>query len=200
MVWELGLAPWHKTSPSGRLLAVNKESKHSEQFMIKFKLFGFGSGERTRPAISPEVVVQEPLSLVEEAPTTVKGKRVLIVDDDPVFLKATATKLQSAGFQVRTAKETAEAIAALSDQPADAVLIDINFEPDVANGGMGSWDGFQLMVWLRGNPAAKGARFIMVSNSDSASDRQRAQQLGVVAYFQKPLDHVRLFAAMNTAN
>jgi len=125
---------------------------------------------------------------------------VLVVDDDPVFLRVTASKLQSAGFQVMTAKESSEAIAALGEQSADAVLMDITFQPDVCNGGMGSWDGFQLMTWLRGNPAARGARFIMVSNSNSASDRQRAQQLGAVAYFQKPLDYDGLFAAVNAGN
>jgi CheY-like chemotaxis protein len=168
--------------------------------MIKFKLFGFGSSEKATHAPSPEAVVQEAPAPMEGTPANPQGKRVLIVDDDPVFLMATATRLQSAGFQVRTARESAEAIAALGDEPADAVLMDINFQPDVCNGGMGSWDGFQLMTWLRGNPAAKGARFIMVSNSGSPADRQRAQQLGVVAYFQKPLDHVQLFAAVNSAN
>jgi DNA-binding response OmpR family regulator len=168
--------------------------------MIKFKLFGFGSGETAKPAISPGAAVPGASSRIEGTQTNVQGKRVLIVDDDPVFLKATAMKLQSAGFLVRTAKESAEAIAALSDQPADAVLLDITFQPDVCNGGMGSWDGFQIMTWLRGNPAAKGARFIMVSSSDSAADRQRAQKLGAVAYFQKPLDHDRLLAAVNAEN
>ena len=168
--------------------------------MIKFKFFGFNNGEETKPASSPAVPVQEPTASLDETQANVQGKRVLIVDDDPVFLKATAMKLQSAGFQVRTATESSEAIAALGEQPADAVLMDIDFQPDVCNGGMGSWDGFQIMTWLRGNPAAKGARFIMVSNSDSAADRQRAQELGAVAYFQKPLDHDRLLAAVNAGN
>jgi len=168
--------------------------------MIKFKLFGFGSSENTTPAPSPGVAVQEDSSFMDGTQTNVQGKRVLIVDDDPVFLTVTAKRLQSAGFQVRTAREGAEAIAALGEQPADAILMDITFQPDVCNGGMGSWDGFQIMTWLRGNPAAKGARFIMVSNSDSASDRQRAQQLGAVAYLQKPLDHDRLLAAVNAGN
>ena len=168
--------------------------------MIKFKLFGFGSSENTTPAPSPEAAVQKATSSLDGTQTNVQGKQVLIVDDDPVFTMATRMKLQSAGCQVRVAKEASEAIAALSDQPADAVLMDITFQPDVCNGGMGSWDGFQIMLWLRGNPAAKGARFIMVSNSDSASDRQRAQQLGAVAYFQKPLAHDRLLAVVNGAN
>jgi CheY-like chemotaxis protein len=169
--------------------------------MIKFKLFGFGSSEKpTTASPPPEGAVPAASSDTEGTQASVEGKRVLIVDDDPVFLTATAMKLRTAGYQVRTATEGSEAIAALGEQPADAVLMDIDFQPDVCNGGMGSWDGFQIMTWLRGNPAAKGARFIMVSNSDSASDRQRAQQLGAVAYFQKPLDHARLLAAMNAGN
>jgi len=169
--------------------------------MIKFKVFGFGSSEKTTPApASPQAAPRAAPADTQGAEANVQGKRVLIVDDDPVFLEATTMKLQAAGCRVRTAKEAAEAIAALNEEPADAVLMDITFQPDVCYGGMGSWDGFQIMTWLRGNPAARGARFIVVSNSDSASDRQRAQQLGAVAYFQKPLDHDQLLAAVNGAN
>jgi CheY-like chemotaxis protein len=169
--------------------------------MIKFKVFGFGSSEKTTPASpGPEAAVPAVPADTEATQANVQGKRVLIVDDDPVFLRATVMGLQSAGFQVRTATDSSEAIAALGEQPADAVVMDINFQPDVCNGGMGSWDGFQTMAWLRGNPAATGARFIVVSNSDSAADRQRAKQLGAVAYFQKPLDLARLLAAVNGAN
>ena len=168
--------------------------------MIKFKFLGFDNTVAPKPAPAPGADVQEASSSLDGTQTNVQGKRVLIVDDDPVFLRATAMKLQSAGFQVRTATEGSQAIAALGEQPADAILMDITFQPDVCNGGMGSWDGFQIMTWLRGNPAATGARFIVVSNSDSAADRQRAKQLGAVAYFQKPLDHDRLLAAVNAGN
>ena len=168
--------------------------------MIKFKLFGFGNNDEKGSARPPETAVQDAPPCADGAGPPAQGKRVLSVDDDPIFLRATATKLQSAGFHVRTARESSEAIAALGEQPADAVLMDINFQPDVCNGGMGSWDGFQIMSWLRGNPAARGARFIMVSVSASAADRQRAQRLGAVAYFQKPLDYDRLLTAMNAEN
>ena len=169
--------------------------------MIKFKVFGFGSSEHATPVSPPaEPAVPAAPADTEETQATVPGKRVLIVDDDPVFLEATAMKLRTAGFRVRTAREGSEAIAALGEEPADAILMDIAFDPDVGHGGMGSWDGFQIMSWLRGNPAASGARFIMVSNSDSASERQRARQLGAVAYFQKPLDYDRLLAVVNGTN
>ena len=168
--------------------------------MIKFRLFGFDNGQKTPPAAAPTPAVQEAPSPVETIQESPDGKRVLVVDDDLVFLLATKAKLQSAGCRVRTAREASEAISALGDQPADAILMDITFQPDVCNGGMGSWDGFQIMSWLRGSPAARGARFIMVSGSNSESDRQRAQQLGAVAYFQKPVDHAQLLAAVNGTN
>jgi len=168
--------------------------------MIKFKWFGNGTSEKAVRPPSPETGLQEGPSLADSTQMNPEGKRVLIVDDDPVFLRATALKLRSVGFNVRTAKEGAEAIAALGEEPADAVLMDITFQPDVCNGGMGSWDGFQIMTWLRGMPTARGARFIMVSNSDSPSDRQRARQAGAVAYFPKPVDHDQLIAVVNAEN
>jgi CheY-like chemotaxis protein len=168
--------------------------------MIRFKLFGFGSKAETPAAQPPETPNHEAPPAQNGTAARPSGKRVLIVDDDTVFLRATAMKLNSAGFQVTTAKESSEAISALGEGSADVVLMDINFPPDVGNGGMGGWDGFQIMSWLRGLPSATGARFIMVSNSDTDSDRQRAQRAHVAAYFQKPLDHERLLAAINAAN
>ena len=165
--------------------------------MIKFRLFGFGNHQEPAATPSPEVQQKETSSFGLGPPPNPNGKRVLIVDDDPVFLKATAMKLNSAGFQVATVKEGSEAITALGENRADAILMDINFPADVCNGGMGSWDGFQLISWLRGLPTAKGARFIVVSDSDTAIYRKRAKDLGVTAYFQKPLDHDLLLAAVN---
>ena len=121
--------------------------------MIKFKVFGFRSSEKTASASPPpEAALAAPPAATEGLEARVQGKRVLIVDDDPVFLEATAMKLKAAGFRVRTAREGSEAIAALGEEPADAMLVDISFQPDVCYGGMGSWDGFQIMSWLRGNP------------------------------------------------
>ena len=168
--------------------------------MINLRFFGFRNRAKTSPAPSPETVPHKASAASDGAQNDLNGKRVLIVDDDPVFLMATKAKLQSTGCRVRTAKEASEAISALAEEPADAVLMDITFQPDVCNGGMGSWDGFMIMTWLRGHPGANGARFVMVSGSDSPADRLRARQIGAVAYFHKPLDHDRLLAAISARN
>lgn len=129
--------------------------------------------------------------------TISNGKIVLVVDDDPVFRKATGIKLHFSGFEVRTAKENSEAIAALSREPIDAIIMDIEFQADVFNGGMGSWDGFQIMQWMRGLPGGYGVPFVIVSNCDSAAYRLRAEQLGAVAFLAKPVDYAQLIEALN---
>ena len=131
--------------------------------------------------------------------TIPNGKTVLVVDDDPVFRRATGIKLHFSGFDVRTASENSEAIAALGREPIDAVIMDIEFPVDACNGGMGSWDGLQIMQWIRGLPGGDGVRFVIVSNSDSAAYRGRAQELGAVAFLQKPLDYEILIEVLNEA-
>jgi len=164
--------------------------------MIRFKWFDFGGRNATDAS---QMSTNESMQTAD-LPANPNGKRVLIVDDDAVFVRATSILLRGAGFQVRAAQGTSEAIETLREDPVDAVLMDIIFPPDVCNGGMGSWDGFQLMSWLRSLPTAKGARFIMVSNSDSPEYRRRAEKLGAVAYLPKPLHDEKLLEAINPAN
>jgi two-component system, sensor histidine kinase LadS len=117
-----------------------------------------------------------------------QGKRVLIVDDDPVFAEATAMGLRSANCRVTTAEGSTKAIAALVGQSFDAVLLDINFS--------GTLDGFQMLKGLRALRAGRQARFIMVSNSASASDLERAEELRISHYFQKPVNFARLLSVL----
>lgn len=140
-----------------------------------------------------------PPAFKADGETVANGKTVLVVDDDPVFRRATGIKLHFSGFEVRTAKENSEAIAALGREPVDAVIMDVEFPADVFNGGMGSWDGLQIMEWVRGLPGGYSLPFIVVSNSDQEAYRKRAEQLGAVAFLQKPVDYDQLIQALNEA-
>ena len=51
--------------------------------------------------------------------------RVLVVDDEPQFLRALATNLRGAGYDVETAATAGEAHAAAGFQPPDAVILDL---------------------------------------------------------------------------
>ena len=54
-----------------------------------------------------------------------KGKRVLVVDDEPQILRALTTSLRAAGYQVTCAASAEEALAAAALQPPDAMILDL---------------------------------------------------------------------------
>ena len=54
-----------------------------------------------------------------------KGQRILVIDDDPIFVKSTKAILESHGYQVDSAQNSEEALSIMDrDRPA-LVLLDV---------------------------------------------------------------------------
>ena len=53
------------------------------------------------------------------------GERVLVVDDEPQFLRALKTSLRAAGYEVDTASTAEEALTSIGLGPPDAVILDL---------------------------------------------------------------------------
>ena len=53
------------------------------------------------------------------------GQRVLIIDDDPIFVKSTRAILESHGYQVDDAHNREQALAKMGQQRPDLVLLDV---------------------------------------------------------------------------
>jgi CheY-like chemotaxis protein len=49
-----------------------------------------------------------------------------------------------------------------------------------------------MMEWFHRLDNARKIPIIVISGSEDPGDRQRATQIGAVAYFQKPLEHDQL--------
>ena len=114
------------------------------------------------------------------------AQKILVVDDNEIILKTISLKLQGAGYQVITALDGSEAVAAARRDKLDLVLLDISFPPDV--GGV-EWDGFRIMEWFRRMEAVKKTPVIIITGGEDASNRDRAVAGGAVAFFHKPIDH-----------
>ena len=110
-----------------------------------------------------------------------RAQKILVVDDNEIILKTISLKLQGAGYQVITALDGSEAVAAARKEMPDLILLDISFPPDV--GGV-EWDGFRIMEWFRRMENVKKTPVIVITGGDDASNRDRA-----VAFFHKPIDH-----------
>ncbi len=113
-------------------------------------------------------------------------KKILVVDDNEIVVKTLSLKLQGAGYQVITALDGAEAVAAARKETPDLILLDISFPPDV--GGV-PWDGFRIMEWFQRLDTAKKIPIIIITGTEDPKARERATSSGAIAYFQKPLEH-----------
>jgi len=115
------------------------------------------------------------------------GKRILIIDDNPVVLRTLAYILKRAGYLADTAQDGAETLAVLSHARPDLILLDIFFNQDAADVGMGLQDGFQILEWLRRMGGAGSVPVIIISSAAPEELKERAQAAGVVTALQKPL-------------
>ena len=126
-------------------------------------------------------------------------KKILVVDDDAVVVKSLTMKLSSKGYTVANAMDASGAVAAVRQEKPDLIILDVNFPPDVAHGGLVPWDGFRVIEWLKRMGDENPAPIIIVSGSDSPKSRTRALSAGAVAYFQKPVDSEELLKAIQEA-
>jgi DNA-binding response OmpR family regulator len=87
-----------------------------------------------------------------------------------------------------TAEDGSAAVAAIGRLKPDLILLDINFPPDVAQGGGLGWDGFMILQWLR-RTQAFNVPVLAVTGGDLDPYRQRCKEVGILELLAKPLDY-----------
>lgn len=111
------------------------------------------------------------------------NRRILIVDDNPVVLKAFELKLKSDGFIITTTSNSAAVASTAEQAQAELIVLDVNFPA----GGSMEWNGFTVMQWLNRFPELANVPIIVISGSDAAEYKTKALEAGAVAFFQKPV-------------
>ena len=116
-------------------------------------------------------------------------KKILVVDDNEVVVKTISLKIKTAGYEVLTALDGTEAVAAVRKHRPDLIVLDISFPPDI--GGV-PWDGFRIIEWLRRVDESTQIPIIVITGGAGDKDKERALGMGAVGFLQKPLDHDEL--------
>lgn len=111
--------------------------------------------------------------------------RVLVVDDDPLQLRAAARLLRSLGHSGALAHRGAVALDLLKQQTFDLLLLDLRM-PDM--------DGVELLRRLR--PLWPRLPVVLVSGDDLRADWAFYEQAGADAHLIKPLDVSALAALL----
>jgi chemosensory pili system protein ChpA (sensor histidine kinase/response regulator) len=82
--------------------------------------------------------------------------KVLVVDDDPDFVKVTAKILEKAGYEVVSASNGAKALQTMRSNPPDVVLLDIMMAYIL--------DGLDVSREMAEDPVLKDIPVIMVTS------------------------------------
>jgi CheY-like chemotaxis protein len=124
-----------------------------------------------------------------------KGRKILVVDDNVIFLKGMETKLKGLGYQVVLVKETSLAVSTARQHQPDLIILDMNFPPDDTFTTM-LWTGLSVLIWLKRFQEVADIPILVVSGDDPAKHKEEVLAAGAAGYFQKPLDFNALAAAL----
>jgi len=113
--------------------------------------------------------------------------RVLVVDDEPGLRRALAINLRARGYEVSVAADGAAALAAASQHPPDAVVLDL---------GLPDMDGTQVIEGLRGWTQTP---IIVLSARAGEPDKVLALDAGADDYVTKPFGMDELLARLRAA-
>jgi CheY-like chemotaxis protein len=117
-----------------------------------------------------------------------RGKKVLLVDDDARNLFAVTSLLERCRMQVVTASTAQEGLAALREHPDfDLTLMDIMLP------GM---DGYQATREIRAMAQYRTLPIIAVTAKAMPGDREKCIDAGCTAFVAKPVDANRLILTM----
>lgn len=108
--------------------------------------------------------------------------RILVVDDEPRYLRLLEANLVPEGYEVITAADGAEALEVFSSQPADLILLDVMLP------GM---DGFAVCQRIR---QFSSVPIIMLTAKGEEQDRVRGLDVGADDYLVKPFSVMEMLA------
>jgi CheY-like chemotaxis protein len=112
---------------------------------------------------------------------SLRGKSVLVIDDEKPSRDVVAAILKRAGATVASAESVAEAFTAIGEQAPDVVICDI---------AMPGEDGYDFLRRFRATDAE--APVIALTAFGRPEDRENALARGFTAYLKKPVDPMLL--------
>lgn len=114
--------------------------------------------------------------------------RILIADDEPLFLRTTADLLRKAGYECICAADGGAALEALSSQPFDLVLSDLNMPGNL-----------KLELLREGRRRWPEIPLIIVTGAPSLPTAIESVRLGIADYLLKPVKYDDLLSSVRRA-
>lgn len=107
------------------------------------------------------------------------GKKILIIEDDPVSRKMTELILNKEGYDVIISANGLEGLRKARTESPDLLITDVMLP---------GLDGFEICYRLREDTVTAKLPILMLSAKGQESDRDSASKVGANAFLSKPVD------------
>ena len=161
-------------------VVIRESAQSMERLMDELELFIYKVKEVEAKKL--------PVSLTALNNTGLKGKKVLLVDDDMRNVFALSTLLEEQEANIITADNGREALEMLKQNPdTDLVLMDIM---------MPEMDGYEAIRRIRHDLKLGALPIIALTAKAMPDDKEKVMQAGASDYITKPIDTGQLFSLM----
>ena len=113
---------------------------------------------------------------------------ILIIDDEPVQLRAIVAELSALGFETLIARDGADGLRKAERGRPDLILLDIL---------MPGWDGYETCRRLKADPATRAIPVIFLTALGETAQKLQGFAVGCVDYITKPFDHREVLARVS---
>ncbi len=132
--------------------------------------------------------LERPLPSVDDAIASLRGKQVLVVDDNEFNLEVARGLLEDIGVRVALAANGAQAVEAVRHTPFDCVLMDMQ---------MPVMDGLAATRSIRSQPATANIVVIAMTANAGQEDQRLCLQAGMNTVLTKPIEPELLFLTLS---
>jgi HAMP domain-containing protein/CheY-like chemotaxis protein/signal transduction histidine kinase len=131
---------------------------------------------------------QQMLERLHQSDEDLRGRKVLVVDDDVRNIFALGSVLERHGMMVVTAQTGHEAIASLEKTPDVAIVLMDIMMPEM--------DGYQTMQLIRSQPTLRRLPIVALTAKAMKGDREKCLDAGASDYLAKPVNTEQLLATL----
>jgi DNA-binding response OmpR family regulator len=117
-------------------------------------------------------------------------QRILVVDDEVSVTELFSMMLEMEGYRVKAAHDVQSAKAALEEEPADLMLVDIMM-PEAS--------GLELCRYVRAEPYLANTPIIVISARSQLDEVHEGLDAGADMYLLKPVSKGELIEAVQQA-
>jgi signal transduction histidine kinase/CheY-like chemotaxis protein/HAMP domain-containing protein len=161
---------------------IIKDARSPERLLAELSLFLHRSSEAFSPA-SRQMLEQE-----QKTDPILKGKKLLVIDDDVRNIFSLTSVLERRAMQVRFAETGQEGLELLKNTTdVDAILVDVM---------MPGMDGYETMREIRKMPQYKRTPMIALTAKAMKGDRDKCIEAGASDYISKPANVDRLLSIL----